>query len=106
MAALSAALSVGSEEVTIFSDNMGVFVNLHKGRCPRPFLAFLCSVFRSRRFSLAFIQSASNSADAPESVRLRADSAWVRRPTNQSAVFLAPRSFVMMPCLVARQSRL
>ena len=65
VAALTAVLSVGEEVVTIFSDNMGVFFNLHKGRCPRPFVSLLCRIFRSRRFSVGFTASAMNPADAP-----------------------------------------
>ena len=65
VAALTAVLSVDVEDVTIFSDNMGVYFNLHRGRCPRPFVALLCHIFRDRRFSVGFIASAMNPADAP-----------------------------------------
>ena len=64
-AALTAICCSGDEVFTIFSDNMGVVYNLHKGRCPRSWLPLLCHIFRSRKFSVRYISSDANPADAP-----------------------------------------
>ena len=64
VAALTAVLSIDGP-MTLFTDNMGVYYNLHKGRCPRPLLAMLCNVFRIRAFSVGFIPSHMNPADVP-----------------------------------------
>ena len=65
VAALTAVMSAGDDPVTVFTDNVGVYFNLHKGRCPRPFLALLCRLFQSRIFSVGFIPSHMNPADSP-----------------------------------------
>ena len=65
VAALTAVMSAGDDPVTVFTDNVGVYFNLHKGRCPRPFLALLCRLFQSRKFSVGFIPSHMNPADSP-----------------------------------------
>ena len=66
VAALTAVLSAGSEPVTVFTDNLGVYYNLHtKGRCPRPFLVTLCRLFQFRAFSVQFVPTSMNPADIP-----------------------------------------
>ena len=65
VAALSAVISVSEEPVTVFTDNIGVFFNLHKGRCPRAFFVLMCQIFRYRAFSVEFIPSNMNPDDVP-----------------------------------------
>lgn len=77
LAALTAVLCADREPVTIVTDNLGVYYNLNKGRCPRPFLSLMCRLFRDRVFSLGFIPSHMNPADVPS--RCRAAGLGARR---------------------------
>ena len=63
-AALVAVLIAEPGPLTIFTDNIGVYYNLHKGRCPRPWLPLLCQLFDGREFSVRKIASSINLADA------------------------------------------
>ena len=63
-AALVAVLIAEPGPLTIFTDNIGVYYNLHKGRCPRPWLPLLCQLFDGREFSVRRIASCVNPADA------------------------------------------
>lgn len=64
LAALTAVLSRDMYQTVLYSDNLGVVFNLHKGRCPRPWLLILLSVFQSRAFSVRHVPSCVNPADA------------------------------------------
>lgn len=63
-AALVAVLTAEPGPLTVFTDNIGVFYNLHKGRCPRSWLPLLCELFAVREFSIRHIASKMNPADA------------------------------------------
>ena len=65
LAALSAVMSAADEPVTVFTDNIVVYFNLHKGRCPRAFLTLMCRLFQSRIYSVGFIPSHMKPADSP-----------------------------------------
>ena len=66
VAALVAVILLSSEDepFVLYTDNMGVLYNLDKGRCPRPWLPYLLSIFSSRKFSVRYIPSLCNPADA------------------------------------------
>ena len=53
------------DQFTVFTDNMGVYHNLSKGRCPRPWLPILLDVFSKRNFSVGYVPSHCNPADVP-----------------------------------------
>ena len=67
VAALTALLTAEPGPLTLFTDNVGILLlhNLHKGRCPRPCLPLLCRMFSTRTFSIRYIPSGMNPADAP-----------------------------------------
>ena len=64
LAALTAVLSRDMFRTVLYSDNLGVVFNLRKGRCPRPWLFIVLSVFKSRSFSFHYVPSSVNPADA------------------------------------------
>ena len=64
LAALTAILSRDVSQTTLYSDNLGVVFNLRKGRCPRQWLSVLFSIFKSRSFSVRYVPSRVNPADA------------------------------------------
>ena len=64
LAALTAVLSRDMSDTVLHSDNLGVVYNLHKGRCPRQWLSILLFVFMFRNFSVRYISTAANPADA------------------------------------------
>ena len=64
-ALVAVALMSSGEPFTIFSDNIGVCYNLDKGRCPRSWLNVLLGIFQKRNFSIAYIPTHCNPADAP-----------------------------------------
>ena len=66
VAALVAVLIMANgEPFTVYSDNIGVCYNLHKGRCPRSWLPLMLALFERRDFSVRYIASSCNPADAP-----------------------------------------
>ena len=64
LAALTAVLSRNMDRTVLYSDNLGVVFNLSKGRCPRAWLPILLSVFKFRSFSVHYVPSHANPADA------------------------------------------
>ena len=64
LAALTAVLSRDMDRTVLYSDNLGVVFNLSKGRCPRAWLPILLSVFKFRSFSVHYVPSHVNPADA------------------------------------------
>ena len=64
VAALTALLTAEPGPLTLFTDNVGVLHNLHKGRCPRPWPPLLCRIFSAREFSIQYIPSDMNPTDA------------------------------------------
>ena len=61
----------GEEPFTIYSDNVGVCYNLDKGRCPRSWVPLLLEIFEKRNFSVHYIPTNCNPADAPSRVPYR-----------------------------------
>ena len=64
LAALTAILSRDVSQTTLYTDNVGIVFNLTKGRCPRQWLYVLLPIFKSRSFSVRYIASRVNPADA------------------------------------------
>ena len=66
VAALVAVLVMNfdSEPYVLYTDNAGVMYNLDKGRCPRPWLPYFLEIFSRRMFSVRYIASNCNPADA------------------------------------------
>ena len=54
-----------ADPFTVYTDNIGVYFNLHKGRCPRAWLPIMLHLFHTRQFSVRYIPSNCNPADAP-----------------------------------------
>lgn len=64
LAALTVILSRNMFKTVLYSDNLGVMYNLRKGRCPRHWLRILLSVFKFRSFSVHYIPTSVNPAEA------------------------------------------
>ena len=73
LAAVVAVLLMSASEApfTVFTDNMGVYYNLDKCRCPRLWLPIMLDIFQKRNFSVAYVPSNCNPVDTPSRVLYR-----------------------------------